>query len=91
MTDQADPERALVDRYQEFHEVWWIHSGHDEMWAGLRIAHFRKSMDGALIVIITGEPPDRTGLRIWDDIAKREGWRKVRQIAIPTREEIDAV
>ena len=74
----------------DFHEVWWIFSKRPEAWAGLRIAHFRKSMDGALIVVIQAEPPERTGLRIWSDIAPREGWRKVCRIAIPTPDEVRA-
>jgi hypothetical protein len=64
-------------------EVWWIHS---ETY-GLRIAWFLRlhqvvgdPMDG---VMIMGEPPERTGIRIWADIVRREGWRKVRRIPIP--------
>jgi len=38
-----------------FHEVWWIASPRDEPWAGLRIAHFRKTVSGRLVVMIHGE------------------------------------
>lgn len=69
---------------EEFHEVWWIASRRKEPWAGLRIAHFRKAVDGTLICIIPGDTPERTGIRIWSDISEREGWKMVQQIPIPT-------
>lgn len=67
----------------DFHEIWWIYSGLQEQWAGLRIAHFRKTSNRDLIVVIQGEPPERAGIRVWDDIKDREGWRKVEQIGVP--------
>lgn len=76
-----------MDHYS-FHEVWWIHSDRKASWAGLRIAHFRKASDGTPVVIITGEPPDRNGIRIWHNIAAREGWVQVQQIPIPTPAEV---
>ena len=76
----------------DFHEVWWIYAQGDHEWCGLRIAHFRKSAnDGTEIVYITGEiDRNRIGPRIWNDINGREGWRKVKQIAIPSRDEVAA-
>jgi hypothetical protein len=79
----------------EFHEIWWIFSQGEHEWCGLRIAHFRKasSSNGGTddIVVIQGEvDPRRVGVRIWDDIKDREGWRKVKQIAIPDADEIAA-
>lgn len=70
---------------EEFHEVWWIASRQDEPWAGLRIAHFRKTTDGTLIFFIMGDTPDRTGPRVWSDVSTREGWKMVEQIQIPAR------
>lgn len=75
---------------ETFHEIWWIFSRGREPWAGLRIAHFRKTVQGDLFFIIEGEPPDRVGLRIWNDVAAREGWFKVQQIVIPTWKKIKA-
>jgi hypothetical protein len=34
--------------------------------------------------MICDEPPDRKGVRIWDDVSAREGWHKVVQIEVPT-------
>lgn len=74
-----------------FHEIWWIYSEGEAEWTGLRIAHFSKTVQGDLIVIITGEiDRHRLGLRIWDDIKDREGWHKVLQITPPSREQIRA-
>lgn len=77
---------------KEFHEIWWIYSDQREEWAGLRLAHFRKATNsGALLVIITSEiDRHRNGVRIWDDVKDREGWRKVMQVPIPTADEIRA-
>lgn len=73
-----------------FHQVWWIFSDADEEWAGLRLAHFRK-VDETLVVVISGEVDrDRVGVRIWEDIAPRERWRKIVEVPIPTREQIEA-
>lgn len=69
---------------EEFHEVWWIASKHKEPWAGLRIAHFRKAVDGTLVFFVLGEPPERMGLRVWNDVSKREGWTMIQQIPIPS-------
>jgi len=75
----------------DFHEVWWIYAPERHTWGGLRVAHFRKTIDGALIVGILGESdPRRIGLRIWADIAPREGWVMVKQIMLPSRGEVDA-
>jgi hypothetical protein len=73
----------------DFHEIWWIYSDVvDAEWAGLRMAHFRK-VDGQTVVIIQGEMDHRRiGVRFWHDVAKRERWRKVEQIPIPTAERI---
>lgn len=63
-------------------EVWWIHSKK----YGLRIAHFgsARGSDGAVeIFFILGDTINRTGVRIWDDVSKREGWRKIERIPVP--------
>lgn len=74
-----------------FHEIWWIYSEGPEEWTGLRIAHFSKTAQGTLIVVITGEADRRRlGPRVWDDIREREGWHKVMQITPPSREQIRA-
>lgn len=80
-----ETEKTLIP-HSDFHEVWWIYSPiNGKEWAGLRIAHFRKTVNGELVVVITGEIDQRrTGLRVWDDIREREEWFKVRQIPIPT-------
>ena len=75
---------------EDFHEVWWIYAPERHPWGGVRIATFRKTADGTLIVLISNEPLDRVGPRIWDDVGPREGWVKVKQIALPTRGEVDA-
>lgn len=75
--------------HEDFHEIWWIFSASKEEWGGLRIAHFRKTVNGVMIVIINGEVDKRrVGLRIWDDIKDREGWKKIIQIIPPTSNEI---
>lgn len=75
----------------DFHEIWWIYSPSEEEWGGLRIAHFRKSTNDVLIVIIDGEVDRRrVGLRVWEDIEKRERWYKVAQIIPPTKTNIQA-
>jgi hypothetical protein len=78
-----------------FREVWWIFSygygpnGPGEPWAGLKVAHFSKTVDGTVIVFIQGETDRRRiGMRTWDDIAEREGWVKVAPIAIPSDQDI---
>jgi hypothetical protein len=74
-----------------FHEVWWIYSPvNNKEWAGLRIAHFRKTSNGIdLLVNITGEiDQKRIGLRIWEEIQRSEHWYKVEQIPIPSVVEI---
>lgn len=78
--------------HADFHEVWWIYSPiNGKEWAGLRIAHFRKTTNGWLIVVIDSEiDPRRMGVRIWEDIQRTELWYKVKQIAIPTMAEIMA-
>jgi hypothetical protein len=74
----------------EFHEIWWIYSPMvRQEWAGLRIAHFRKTMNGTLFCIIQGEIDQRrVGMRIWEDIERSELWYKVKQIPIPSLAEI---
>lgn len=75
----------------DFHEIWWIYSQAIEEWSGLRIAHFRKTGNDVVIVIIQGEiDKRRVGVRVWDDIKDRERWIKVAQIAIPTPGEVMA-
>ena len=69
----------------DFHEIWWIGSRQKEPWAGLRIAHFRKTSDGTLIFFILGDTLERTGPRVWSDVSAREGWKRVEQIPIPTK------
>lgn len=87
MSDRGDEVRANLD----FHEIWWIYSEGPEEWTGLRIAHFSKTVQGVLIVVIIGEVDRwRLGPRIWDDIHEREGWHKVLQITPPSREQIRA-
>lgn len=74
-------------------EVWWVYSPRDEAWAGLRIGHFgvMKRQDGSVMdtegatpFFILGEVPHRGGIRIWENVSKREGWVKVRRIDVPT-------
>lgn len=74
----------------DFHEVWWIYAPERHPWGGLRIATFRKTIDGTLIFFISHEPRDRMGPRIWDEVSPREGWTRVKQIPFPVRAEIDA-
>lgn len=75
----------------DFHEIWWIASDAPEEWGGLRIAHFRKTVSGDLIVVIQGEvDPRRRGVRVWADIERREGWFKIVQIVAPSVEQIAA-
>lgn len=77
--------------YEDFCEVWWIYSPDRHAWGGLRIASFRKTVQGALVFIIHAETDaSRIGLRIWDDVSEREGWVQVKQIDIPTDNEIAA-
>lgn len=81
----------MSDDNEDFQEVWWIFSHSEEEWGGLRIAHFRKTIDGTTIVIIAGEiDRRRVGPRIWDEVAPREGWVKVKQIMLPTKADVDA-
>jgi len=72
----------------EFHQIWWIFSESKQSWGGLRIAHFRKTTDGTLIFFIAAEPPDRMGPRLWEEISNREGWVQVKQIMLPSVEEV---
>jgi hypothetical protein len=76
--------------HADFHEVWWIYSPvNGKEWAGLRIAHFRKTMQGDLVVVITSEIDSRRfGPRIWEEIQRTELWYKVKQITIPSVVEI---
>lgn len=74
-----------------FHEIWWIYSDGDKEWNGLRLAHFRKTVQGDVIVYIQGEVDRRRlGPRVWDDIKGREGWQKIMQVPIPTADQIRA-
>jgi hypothetical protein len=77
-------------RENDFHEVWWIWSDQSHDYGGLRVAHFHKTMNGTLIFMISDEPLERRGIRIWDDISAREGWTRIAQIAVPTPEMIIA-
>lgn len=70
-----------------FHEIWWIFSDQKEPWAGLRIAHYRKTVNGEDIVFIAGETADRLGPRTTDAM-EREGWVKVKRIILPTPSEV---
>jgi hypothetical protein len=82
-----DGDRILP--YEEFHEIWWIYSPKSGPWAGLRIAHFRKTTNGVVICVIQGEADRRRiGPRIWDDIERSELWYQVKQIPIPTMAEV---
>jgi hypothetical protein len=75
-------------KHEDFHEVWWIFS-HAEPFGGLRLSHFRKTANGELVIVITGEiDKSRMGVRIWDDIKVREGWAKVAQVPIPNYAQI---
>lgn len=78
--------------HADFHEVWWIYSPLNGVeWSGLRVAHFRKTTTGDLVVYIMGEIDQRrVGARVWDDIQKTELWYRVKQIPIPTMIEIMA-
>lgn len=78
--------------HADFHEVWWIYSPvNGREWAGLRIAHFRKTVSGELVVVIQGEIDQRRfGMRVWQDIQQSECWYKVKQIPIPSLVEIMA-
>jgi hypothetical protein len=84
----TDPPRPCLPgenlTMEEFHEVWWIFAQQRHPWGGLRLAHFRKTIDGALVVVITGEIDSRRqGVRVWADVEEREGWVRIAQIAIP--------
>lgn len=70
-------------------EVWWIYAPERHPWGGLRVAYFIGLEGNSTVVMIQGEPQGRAGPRVWDDIAPREGWVKVRQIPYPSRAEID--
>jgi hypothetical protein len=75
--------------HEEFHEVWWIFSKNED-YGGLRVAHFRKSVHGVMLIIISNEQRNRMGARIWDDIRDREGWVRVKQIEVPTKVDVTA-
>lgn len=79
-----------MSNHLDFHEVWWIYAPERHPWGGARIAHFRKTFDGTPFFFISDETPDRVGPRIWEDVAPREGWVKVKQIPFPTKAEVDA-
>lgn len=65
-------------------EMWWINSHRKEPWAGLRMAHFGRTVDGMVYFFIVGETdPDRIGMRFWEEVSEREGWRKVERIPTP--------
>ncbi|MGY3278097.1 hypothetical protein [Bradyrhizobium sp. S3.7.6] len=78
--------------HADFHEVWWIYSPvKGKEWAGLRIAHFRKTVNGEIVIVIQGEIDQRRfGMRVWEDIVESEQWYKVKQIPIPSLTEIMA-
>jgi hypothetical protein len=78
--------------HADFHEVWWIYSPiNGKEWAGLRIAHFRKTVNGVLVCVIQGEiDHTRFGVRVWEDIQQSELWYKVKQVPIPTFIEVMA-
>lgn len=79
----------MTDDVMPAGEVWWIYSDRPEPWAGLRMAHFSKAMpDSTDVFFILGDIRYRTGIRIWSEVAPREGWHKIRQITVPTPGEI---
>jgi hypothetical protein len=73
----------MAEDHSTFHEVWWIFSPQSGDWGGLRIAHFHKTVTGDLIFMISDEPQERKGVRIWSDVSRREGWWQVAQITVP--------
>jgi hypothetical protein len=78
----------------EFRELWFIYSPIEAPWANLRIATFTKAINAPhldLVVIHNETDKRRIGVRIWDDIVKSEHWIKVRQIDVPSADEVKAV
>lgn len=69
----------------DFREVWWIYSPiNNKEWGGLRLAIFRKSVEGVLLCVIQGEiDKNRVGVRDWDTLQATEHWYKVEQVQIP--------
>lgn len=66
-------------------ELWWIASKSTEEWGGLRFASFTRASNPphVEVFVIWGELPGRTGPRIWEDVAPREGWVKIERVQIP--------
>lgn len=65
-------------------ENWWIVSTRDAPWAGLRQATFFPAVNGMTLFMIHGEMDTRRiGIRDWEDVRVREGWRKIEQIVFP--------
>jgi hypothetical protein len=83
--DEAIVSPASNEDLQEF---WWIFSPSEEEWGGLRLAAFRKASTGPIFFLIANELPQRTGLRDWESVSEREGWRKVMRVPMPTQEDI---
>jgi hypothetical protein len=72
-------------------ELWFIYSPIESPWGGLRVATFSKAINAPhldLVVIHNETDRNRFGIRVWDDIVQSEMWFKIRQIAIPSEDEI---
>jgi hypothetical protein len=76
----------------EFRELWFIYSPVAAPWANLRVATFSKAINPPHLdlVVIHNEWGPRLGMRVWDDIVKSEYWIKVRQIDVPSSDEVKA-
>ena len=84
---------ATVREAGEFRELWFIYSPVAAPWANLRIATFTKAINAPhldLVVIHNETDKRRIGVRVWDDIVEYEHWIKVRQIDVPTADEVKA-
>jgi hypothetical protein len=81
-----------ISEATDHREVWFIFSPLDMPWANLRIATFTKAVNPpyAELVVIHNDFGPRAGVRVWDDIAKSEHWIKVRQIDVPSADEVKA-
>ena len=76
----------VIEEDKEFREVWFIYSPINAPWGNIRIATFTKAVNAphAEIVVIHNEVGNRAGVRVWEDIVKRELWFKVRKIELPS-------
>ena len=82
----------MINEDLDYREVWFIFSPREESWANLRIATFTRPMNvpSLDLVVIHNEIGSRVGVRVWPDIVKSEGWFKVRQIEVPTADDVRA-